>query len=74
MGYFKPFTVPFLTELRAKDCRSAKDWEYINEAGVWVEIGLTYPSVAKNSDGDIQETDRMMSFAEEIFKENLEVL
>lgn len=37
-------------------------------------MGLTALLVAKNSDGYIQEIDRLLSFAEESFKENLEVI
>ena len=34
MGYFKPLADAFVSDLRSKDRRSAKEWEYINAAGV----------------------------------------
>lgn len=33
--YFKPPASAFLSDLRHRDRRSAKEWEYINAAGVW---------------------------------------
>lgn len=37
-NYFKPPETPFLSSLRSRDRRSAKEWEYINAAGVWLDI------------------------------------
>ena len=41
MGYLKPENNAFLVELKTKDRRSAKKWEYVNGAGMWVDIGLS---------------------------------
>ena len=40
MGYFKPDADAFISELRSRDRRSAKEWEYVNAAVVWAELGL----------------------------------
>jgi hypothetical protein len=34
MAFFKPPATAFLSELKAKDRRSAKEWEYVNATGV----------------------------------------
>jgi hypothetical protein len=41
LAYFKPPASAFSSEFRAKYRRSAKEWEYVNAAGVWVEWGQT---------------------------------
>lgn len=38
MKYFKPPADAFLSDFRARDRRSAKEWEYVNAAGVWAEM------------------------------------
>ena len=38
MGYFKQPSDAFISALRSRDRRSAKEWEYINAAGVWTEL------------------------------------
>lgn len=35
LSYYKPLMDSFLTSLKSKDRRPAKEWEYINAAGVW---------------------------------------
>lgn len=40
MEYFKPPTDGFLSDLKSKDRQSAKEWERINAAGVWTELGI----------------------------------
>lgn len=72
IGYLKPPSVAFLTELRAKDRKSANKWDFINSSIIWVEMGRTDLSVPKNSNGDIQEIECLLLFSEESFKENLE--
>jgi hypothetical protein len=39
LAFFKPPATAFLSELKARDRRSAKEWEYVNCAGVWLEMG-----------------------------------
>jgi hypothetical protein len=39
VAFFKPPATAFLSELKSKDRRSAKEWEYVNTAGVWLELG-----------------------------------
>ena len=45
MGYFKPATDAFLVELKNKDRRSAKEWEYVNGAGAVSYTHLTLPTI-----------------------------
>lgn len=40
MGFFKPPADALLVGLRQRDQRSAKEWEYVNCAGVWAELGM----------------------------------
>ena len=40
IGYFNPLKDVSLADLNSKDGRSAKEWEYINAAGVWLELGM----------------------------------
>lgn len=47
LNYFKPPDDAFLSELKLKDRRSAKEWEYVNAAGVWLDMGLSAMLVAK---------------------------
>jgi hypothetical protein len=39
LAFFKPPATAFLSELKSKDRRSAKEWEYVNAAGVWLDFG-----------------------------------
>jgi hypothetical protein len=39
LASFKPPASSFLRELRYKDRRSEKKWEYVNAAAVWLELG-----------------------------------
>jgi hypothetical protein len=34
MAFFNPAATAFLSEMKNKDLRSAKEWEYINAAGM----------------------------------------
>jgi hypothetical protein len=36
MAFFKPPATAFLSELKSKDRWSAKEWENVNAAGVWL--------------------------------------
>lgn len=74
MGYFRPPTDAFQVELKSKDRRSAKEWEYVNSAGVWVETGLAALEVAREQGGGPEEFGRRLALAEESFKAALEVL
>lgn len=74
MGYFKPPMDAFLTELKSKDRRSAKEWEYVNAAGVWLEAGLASLSLAKENEGELQELGRRLVLSEMALKAALEVL
>lgn len=41
MGYFKPPMETFLAEQKSKDRRLAKEWDYVNSAGIWLELGIS---------------------------------
>lgn len=74
LGYFKPPVDAFLNELKSKDRRSAKEWEYINAAGVWLETGLASMTLAKEQKGSEEDLVRRLALAESSFKAALEVL
>lgn len=74
MGYFKPPTDAFFTELRAKDRRSAKEWEYINAAGVWAELALMSMELARTGTDGVDDMGRKMKLAETAVEAVVEVL
>lgn len=74
MGYFKPPTDAFLTELRSRDRRSAKEWEYINAVGVWIETGLTALDIAKNQETETEPLTRKLVLAEKALRAAFEVV
>lgn len=74
LGYFKPPVDAFLSELKSKDRRSAKEWEYINGAGVWIETGLAAMTLAKEQEGTVEDLARRLALAEKAFKAALEVI
>ena len=73
MGYFKPPSDAFPIELRSKDLRSAKEWEYTNAIGVWTELGLMSLEVARTHDGTTEDLTRKLALTEEAFKAVLEI-
>lgn len=73
MGYFKPPQDAFLSEMRAKDRRSDKEWESVNAAGVWTETGLVAMELAME-DESVDVVARRLKLARSAFKESLEVL
>jgi len=74
MAFFKPPSDAFLTELRQKDRRSAKEWEYVNCAGVWAEMGQMALEVAKEDSGTLEEMGRRLKLAEMSLAAVVEVL
>jgi hypothetical protein len=50
MAVFKPPAIAFLSELKSKDRRSAKEWEYVNLAGVWLELGQAALAIVKDGE------------------------
>ena len=73
LGYFKPPADAFLADLRSKDRRSAKEWEYLNAIGVCTELGLAALEVAKGQEGTIEDIGRRLALAEGSFKAVSEV-
>jgi hypothetical protein len=76
MAFFKPPATAFLSELKAKDRRSAKEWEYVNAAGVWLELGQAALALAKEGDEDmsVAVAARMLALSEKAFGAAREVL
>lgn len=74
MGYFKPPGDAFLTEMRSKDRRSAKECEYVNGVGVWIETGLAAMELAKERDGSVDDLARRLALADRASKAALEVV
>lgn len=74
MGFFKPPADAFISDLRSRDRRSAKEWEYINSAGVRMELGLTALGVAKTQSDNVPSMARKLALAERALKAALEVL
>lgn len=74
MRYFKPPVDAFLTELKGKDRRSAKEWKYVNASGVWSEMGLSALSLLRTSAGDAEQFGRLLVLAKDLFHAALEIL
>ena len=74
MGYFKPAADAFVSELRSRDRRSAKEWEYINAAGVWTKMGLSALIVPKDQSEEDPSMARKLALAEKSIRAALEVL
>jgi hypothetical protein len=76
LTYFKPPASAFLSELRAKDRRSAKEWEYVNAAGVWVELGQTALDLARDGESvdKMEDLARRLELAEKAISAAREVL
>jgi hypothetical protein len=51
MAFFMPPATASLSELKSKDRRSAKEWEYVNAAGVWLELGQAALAIVKDRGG-----------------------
>jgi hypothetical protein len=53
MAFFKPPATAFLSELKSKDRRSAKKWEHVNAAGVWLELGQAALAIEKDGEASM---------------------
>jgi hypothetical protein len=76
MAFFKPPATAFLSELKSKNWRSAKEWEYVNAAGVWLELGQAALAIVKDG-GDSMTTAemaRLLALADKAFGAAREVL
>ncbi|PXF40470.1 hypothetical protein BWQ96_09819 [Gracilariopsis chorda] len=74
MAFFKPPMDAFTVELKTKDRRSVKEWEYINGAGVWLETGLAALMLCKEGTDDLDTITRRLALVETSLKASLEVL
>lgn len=74
MEYFKPPMDAFAVELKTKDLRSVKEWEYVKSAGVWLETGLAALSLCEEGEEDAKVLTRRLALAEKAPKASLEVL
>jgi hypothetical protein len=76
MAFFKPPATVFLSELKEKDRRSAKEWEYISAAGVWLELGQAAMALARNWEDDMTPAAMapMLALADKTFGVAREVL
>ena len=76
MAFFKPPATAFLSELKSKDRRSAKEWEYVNAAGVWLELGQAALAIVKEGEDSMttEEMARLLALADRAFGAAREVL
>lgn len=68
MAFFKAPIDAFSTDLKSKDRRSAKEWDYINGAGVWLESGLATLRLAREGTGNLAECSRQLAMAEQFLQ------
>jgi hypothetical protein len=76
MAFFKPPATAFLSELKSKDRRSAKEWEYVNAAGVWLELGQAALAIVKDGEASMTTAQmaRLLALADKAFGAAREVL
>lgn len=74
LSFFKAPVDAFATDLKSKDRRSAKEWDYINGAGVWLESGIAALRLARDGTGDAAECARHLALADDFLQASLEVL
>ena len=74
MGNVKPPADAFLSELKTRDRRSAKEWEYINAAGVRTELGVEDLGVARDQTEDVPSLARKLALAGKVVKAASEVM
>ena len=74
MGFFKPPADAFLNQLRQKDRRSAKEWEYVNAAGIWAHMALIAVILAKAADGNTAELFYRLALAENAMRASRKML
>ena len=74
MGYFKPPKDAFLADLKSTDRRSAQEREYINAAGVVLELGMASLDIVATESGTEQDMRRQLKLAQKSLKASLEVL
>jgi hypothetical protein len=76
MALFKPPATAFLSEHKSKDRRSAKEWEYVNAAGVWLELGQAALAIVKDGEASMTTAQmaRLLALAEKAFGAAREVL
>ena len=74
MDFFKAALDAFATDLKSKDRRSAKEWDYVNGAGKWLESGLAALRLAREGTGTEAEMAHQLALAEQFLQASLEVL
>ena len=74
MALFKAPLDAFAVDLKSKDRRSAKEWDYVNGAGTWLESGLAALRLAREGTGNEAEMARHLALAEQFLQASLEVL
>lgn len=74
LAFFKAPFDSFAIDLKSKDRRSAKEWDYINGAVVWLESGLAALRLAREGEGNGSECSRHLALAEQILTASLGVL
>lgn len=50
LSFFKPPVDAFFNEIKSKNRRRGKEWEYVNSAGIWIETGLASMTLANKKE------------------------
>jgi hypothetical protein len=76
MAFFKPPATAFLSEQKSKGRRSAKEWEYVNAVGVWLELGQAALAIVKDGEDSMTtaEMARLLALADKAFGAARDVL
>ena len=73
LPYFKPEPNAFLIELKNKDRRSHKEWEYLNTAGVWLEIAVAAWTFSQTLT-KVEDVSKLLALTLSAIKASLEIL
>lgn len=74
MAYFKLLLDELYTKLKTKDIRYGKAWEYVNCAGVWLEVRMTAMTLLKKGYHSFNHMGRLLNLTETSLKAALEIL
>jgi hypothetical protein len=76
MAFFKPPATSFLSELKSRDRRSATEWEHVNTAGVWLELGQAALAIVKDGEASMTTAQmaRLLALGDKAFGAAREVL
>lgn len=72
--YFRPCNNTFLSRLEEKVRQSAKEWKYVNSAGLRSDLDIMALDVERTGEGTVEDVGGMKSLAESDMRASHDVL